>query len=185
MELVRVDEARPDSHLYTALKQGNILLFDRPPWEIPAADQEFLRGISQTDRADHKNVAYRPESDKVTGLDPKGLEDPEKLRAILRRFSQAALGFLRQFVPRYMEGCRIDYASFRSVEEEGRDLAFKKRNDLLHIDAFPTRPTGGDLILRTFVNFHPNPQPGLAHLRSIWPVSERARPPEILRALLA
>jgi hypothetical protein len=54
-----------------------------------------------------------------------------------------------------MEGCRIDYASFRSVEEEGINLGFKKRNDLLHIDAFPTRPTAGDLILRTFVNIHP------------------------------
>jgi hypothetical protein len=156
MELVTVDEVRPDSNFYTALEQGNIVLFARSPWDVPAADQDYLRGISQTDRAYHKNIAYRPESDKVTGFDPKGLDDPEKLRAVLRRFSQSALGFLRQFVPRYMEGCRIDYASFRGIEEEGRDLAFKKRNDLLHIDAFPTRPTGGDLILRTFVNIHPS-----------------------------
>ena len=30
----------------------------------------------------------------------------------------------------------------------------KKRNDLLHVDAFPTRPTGGDLILRVFTNIN-------------------------------
>jgi len=155
MELVTVEEPHPSPELYTALEQGNILMFRRAPWELPAADQEFLRSITQTSRAYHKNIAYRPESDRVTGFDENSLDDPEKLRLILRRFSEAALNFLRRFVPRYMDGCRIDYASFRGVEEEGRDLAFKKRNDLLHIDAFPTRPTGGDLILRTFVNIHP------------------------------
>ncbi len=53
-----------------------------------------------------------------------------------------------------MEGCKVDFASFRPQEEEGRDLPTKKRNDLLHIDAFPTRPTKGDLILRVFTNIN-------------------------------
>ncbi|MCU1262934.1 MAG: 3-deoxy-D-manno-oct-2-ulosonic acid (Kdo) hydroxylase, partial [Bryobacterales bacterium] len=50
---------------------------------------------------------------------------------------------------------KTDYASFRSIEEEGRDLPWKKRNDLLHTDAFPTRPTDGGLILRIFTNINP------------------------------
>ncbi len=54
-----------------------------------------------------------------------------------------------------MEKARIDFASFRPQEEEGRDLPTKKRNDLLHVDAFPTRPTRGDMILRFFTNIHP------------------------------
>jgi hypothetical protein len=156
MDLVRVDEVRPSPDWYNALEQGNLLFFPRAPWPIPADDQEFLRSINQTSRAYHKNIAYRPESDRVTGVDQKAGADAERLHSILRNFSRATLDFLRQLVPRYMERCRIDYASFRGIEEEGRDLAFKKRNDLLHIDAFPTRPTRGDLILRTFVNIHPS-----------------------------
>jgi 3-deoxy-D-manno-oct-2-ulosonic acid (Kdo) hydroxylase len=30
-----------------------------------------------------------------------------------------------------------------------------KRNDLIHTDAFPSRPTNGNLILRVFTNIHP------------------------------
>jgi hypothetical protein len=41
------------------------------------------------------------------------------------------------------------------MEEEGRDLPLHKRNDLLHIDAFPSRPTRGGRILRVFTNIHP------------------------------
>ena len=79
----------------------------------------------------------------------------ERLRTVLRAYSERALEFLRAFLPRYMHGCRVDFASFRPLEEEGRDLPTKKRNDLLHIDAFTTRPTRGDMILRFFTNIHP------------------------------
>lgn len=155
MELVAAEDARPAPELYGALEAGNILFFRHIPFDLPEASQDYLRGIAQTSQAYHKNIAFRPGPDKVTGFDDKSVADPEKLRAVLRDFSSAALGFLRRLLPRYMESCRIDYASFRGVEEEGRNLSFKKRNDLLHIDAFPTRPTGGDLILRTFANIHP------------------------------
>lgn len=155
MELITANEVRPDPSLYSALEKGNIVMFHPTPWDIPAEDQAYLRGISQTNLAYHKNIAYRPQSDKVTGFDKKTVGDAEKLHSVMRNFSCGALDFLKRILPQYMETCRLDYASFRGVEEEGRDLAFKKRNDLLHVDAFPTRPTGGDLILRTFVNINP------------------------------
>jgi hypothetical protein len=50
----------------------------------------------------------------------------------------------------------LDYASYRSIEEQGRDLSVRHRNDLLHTDAFPTRPTGGRRILRFFHNIKPS-----------------------------
>jgi len=155
MELVTVNEVRPDAEFYRALEAGNILLLPRTPWDLSSDDQEYLRGVAQSGSATHKNVAYRPESDRVTGFDRNAVADPVRLRAVLRRFSAAALTFLRSLLPRYMQSSRTDYASFRGIEEEGRNLDWKKRNDLLHVDAFPTRPTGGDLILRTFVNINP------------------------------
>jgi 3-deoxy-D-manno-oct-2-ulosonic acid (Kdo) hydroxylase len=72
----------------------------------------------------------------------------------MRNYSGRVLQFMRAVLPRYMADCRIDFASFRPQEEEGRDLPTKKRNDLLHVDAFPTRPTNGDLILRVFTNIN-------------------------------
>jgi hypothetical protein len=55
----------------------------------------------------------------------------------------------------YAEHFQLDYASFRPEQEEGRDLPVHKRNDLLHFDAFPTRPMHGRRILRCFTNVNP------------------------------
>ena len=123
-------------------------------FRFPRKNANLLRSSELSSSRHHKNIAYRPASDKVTGFDSGAVKDPERLRTVLRSYSQHALVFLRAFLPRYMEQCRIDFASFRPLEEEGRDLPTKKRNDLLHVDSFPTRPTGGDLILRLFTNIN-------------------------------
>jgi hypothetical protein len=59
------------------------------------------------------------------------------------------------FLVPYAGKFQTDYASFRPLEEEGRDLPLHKRNDLLHVDAFPSRPTRGGRILRIFTNVNP------------------------------
>ena len=151
MQLVRVDT--PDSHAENAyarsLEEGDILFFEKTPFDLPEGDQEFLRSISGVGAARHKNVAYKTSLDKVTGFESG---DAARLRSIFRSYSQRVIDFVGKLLPRYKKHWKIDYASFRSEEEEGRDLPWKKRNDLLHVDAFPSRPTNGDLILRVFTN---------------------------------
>jgi hypothetical protein len=154
VELVTVSDIQPREENYLALERGNILYFPRTPFAFPEAERELLRSTGLSSSSHHKNIAYRPTEDKVTGYDPAAVSDPEKLRDVMRTYSERALAFLWKLLPRYMEKARIDFASFRPQEEEGRDLPTKKRNDLLHIDAFPTRPTGGDMILRFFTNIH-------------------------------
>src|SRR5438270_9827165 len=56
----------------------------------------------------------------------------------------------------YASHWSLDFASFRPLEEQGRDLPLHKRNDLLHVDAFPSRPTRGGRILRVFTNLNPH-----------------------------
>jgi hypothetical protein len=58
-------------------------------------------------------------------------------------------------LPTYARAWRPDKVSFRPEEEATRRLRLKARNDLLHIDSFPTRPTHGQRILRCFVNVNP------------------------------
>lgn len=155
MELITIDETEPREENYLALEHGNILHFPHTPFPLTEQERELLRSTGLSSSSHHKNIAYRPAEDKVTGFDPAAVSDPEKLRAVMRSYSERALAFLWKLLPRYMEKARIDFASFRPQEEEGRDLPTKKRNDLLHVDAFPTRPTRGDLILRFFTNVHP------------------------------
>jgi len=73
----------------------------------------------------------------------------------MRRYSQSVVAFLTGFLAPYRANWHLDYASFRPQEEQGRDLPLRRRNDLLHTDAFPTRPTHGARILRFFNNIHP------------------------------
>ena len=155
MQLITVTDPRPRDEYYRGLEEGNVLFFPGIPFELPHADQEVLRATGQTSGSHHKNIAYRPAEDRVSNFDSASVHDPEKLRGVMRSYSQRVIEFLRSFVPRYMQNVRIDYASFRPREEEGRDLPLTKRNDLLHVDSFPTRPTSGDLILRTFTNINP------------------------------
>jgi hypothetical protein len=154
VDLITVGEIEPREDHYLALERGNILYFPCTPFALSEEERELLRSTGLSSSSHHKNIAYRPAEDKVTGFDPAVVSDPEKLRIVMRAYSERALAFLWKLLPRYMEKARIDFASFRPQEEEGRDLPTKKRNDLLHVDAFPTRPTRGDMILRFFTNVH-------------------------------
>ena len=139
------------------LEVGGILYFPQTPVPLPAADLEFLLGQQQTSSGLHKNIAYKPGKDKLSGVDEKaaGPGELDRMRQVMRRYSESVQKFLAEFLAPYRKSWRLDYASFRPLEEKGRDLPVRRRNDLLHTDAFPTRPTHGWRILRFFNNIHP------------------------------
>jgi len=139
------------------LESGSVLYFPQTPLPIPEADLKILLGQQQTGSKLHKNIAYKPNRDELTGVDAKGAstEAVEQVHDIMRRYSAGVGEFLAAFLAPYKERWAMDYASYRPLEEQGRDLALRKRNDLLHTDAFPTRPTKGWRILRFFHNIHP------------------------------
>ena len=139
------------------LEAGKVIYFPQTPVAIPEADLRTLLTGSQTDSRLHKNIAYKPNRDELTGVDEK-TSPPEavrELRAIMRRYSASVEEFLARFLASYQKRWTLDYASYRPIEEQGRDLSVRRRNDLLHTDAFPTRPTKGWRILRFFHNIHP------------------------------
>jgi hypothetical protein len=150
-ETVREREAR----LGRALEAGDILLFPRTPFPLPAEDRAFLLAQRQTDASYHKNIAYRPRQDRVTGMASTRPEDAERLRRVMRDYSRHVVAFTAGLFPSYAAAWRLDYASFRPQEEAGRRLSLRARNDLCHVDAFPTRPSGGDRLMRVFTNVNP------------------------------
>jgi hypothetical protein len=140
------------------LEAGDILYFPQTPISFRPQDLSFLLGQQQTGSTLHKNIAYKPNLDSVSGLDASttGAAELKQLQAIMRQYSQDVTRFLTRFLSPYQGRWQLDYASFRPQEEEGRDLPLRRRNDLLHTDAFPTRPTRGARILRFFNNIHPS-----------------------------
>ena len=137
------------------LEAGDIIFFPETPIKIPPEDLDFLLGHQHVFGTFHKNIAYRPLEDRITGFEAQDPSTAERLRKIMHRYSQDVLDFLGGFLGPYRSQWKVDYASYRPEEEAGRDLALRKRNDLLHTDAFPTRPTHGDRILRFFNNINP------------------------------
>jgi hypothetical protein len=126
------------------------LVFPDGGFEISPEVRTALMGATQDARVFHKNIAYKTNMDRVSGL--KDGEEAERVRPAMREYSRRALEFMARILPDYARVWKVDYASFRSIEERGRELPVNKRNDLLHVDAFPTRPVFGNLILRCFTN---------------------------------
>jgi hypothetical protein len=138
------------------LERGEILFFAATPFDLPQDDREFLLAQKQAESRFHKNISYRPKTDEIRGVERKGADDAghRQLQEVMRRYSAEVTRFTKQLLAPYAEKLALDFASFRPLEEEGRNLPLKKRNDLLHVDAFPTRPTHGGRILRVFTNIN-------------------------------
>lgn len=149
---IPADRAR---HYCAELEAGHIVFLPVSPIAILQEDRELLLGRKQTSSAYHKNIAYRPLEDRITGLDASEEAEGDSLRRILRDFSKRSVEFLSGFLSPYAGKWKLDYASYRPIEEKGRPARLHARNDLLHFDSFPTRPTNGARILRFFVNLNP------------------------------
>ncbi len=138
------------------LEKGELIFFPECPFALPREEdrqfliQQHLRPLSR------KHITYDPTRNQIKGFLRISADQQERLRTILAGFSQSVTGWLLNTLPGYRGGCQRDRASFRPEEEATRRLRHLARNDLLHIDAFPNRPSQGRRILRVWVNCNPS-----------------------------
>jgi len=159
-----------------ALEVGDLVHLPACPFPLPPAGQlEFLRR-QEPAAFGHKDVSFDPDSGRVTGLRVAHPAEARRLVDILTQFSDAATGWVKTSFPEYAPGVVRDRVTLRTAEEATRTLRLTARNDLLHVDNFPTRPANGRRILRLAVNIHAtDPQ--------VWATSERF--PELLARFAA
>jgi hypothetical protein len=137
------------------LERGDVIHFPTCPFALPAGeDQQFLLEQRLGSRA-HKNIGYDPSTRRTTGFAYRSANQAERLRELLATFARNATSWLTNVLPTYARAWRFDRVSFRPEEEATRRLRLTARNDLLHIDSFPSRPTNGYRILRLFANINP------------------------------
>src|SRR4051812_33476205 len=72
------------------LEAGDILYIPGMPFEIPAADLDFLLGRRQTGSRLHKNIAYRASEDRITGFAEDNAGDGARLLQVMRDYSRNA-----------------------------------------------------------------------------------------------
>jgi hypothetical protein len=138
------------------LERGDVIFYPDCPFPLVAGeDHGFLLEQRLGSRV-HKNISYDPATGNAAGFAYHSKEQAERLRRLLAAFADEMTAWLRRVLPRYANSWRRDRVSYRPEEEATRVLRLKARNDLLHIDAFPTRPTNGWRIFRAFVNVNPS-----------------------------
>jgi hypothetical protein len=142
--------------LAEALERGEVIQYPVCPFPLPRhEDLQFLLAQRLASRA-HKNIGYDPRTEKVTSFRRSSPEQARRLRELFAAFSEGVTRWLAGTLPRYASGWQLDRISYRPEEEATRRLRRTARNDLLHVDAFPSRPTNGWRILRVFANINPS-----------------------------
>ncbi|HEX3147866.1 MAG TPA: Kdo hydroxylase family protein [Gemmataceae bacterium] len=149
-----------------ALEREGLLYTHACPFKLPPPGQlEFLRR-QEIVAYGHKDLAFDPQRGRLTGLRKTHPAEARRLADVLAQFSIEATAWVQQTFPTYASGLVRDRVMLRTAEEATRTLRLTARNDLFHIDNYPTRATQGRRILRLSVNINTtDPQ--------VWATSER------------
>jgi hypothetical protein len=134
------------------LERGEVSFYPVSPFVIPNPSDRIFLAEQQLAGSVHKNISYDPLTGRVQGYSHQSKAHTEKLHEILSSFSRSVTEWLSSVLPTYSKQWELDRVSYRPLEEATRKLRLRARNDLLHVDAFPTRPTNGWRILRVFAN---------------------------------
>jgi hypothetical protein len=138
-----------------ALENGKIVCFPECPIDLPSAeDLEFLRQ-EMPKHLSSKNISYHPEAEKIIGI--RGTREVvERAQRILKENNVRVQAFLKKTIPALARDWMVGTASFRPLQEKGRDLPAHASNELVHVDAGAYGATHGDGIIRFFVNVNPS-----------------------------
>jgi hypothetical protein len=136
------------------LERGEVVHYPTSPFPLPeGADLAVLLEMRLAPLS--KNISYDPATDRAHGFLQTSAVQAEAARAVFARFSNDVTAWLARTIPGYAAAWKLDRGSYRPEEEAMRRLRQTARNDLLHVDAFPNRPTQGWRILRVFANVNP------------------------------
>ena len=145
-----------------ALEQGDVLFFPDLPFRLPPEEQALLRPESV--KAGSKTIKYDPDNGRVWGQ-AEGA-DAAALHSMMSRYAASTRELLGRLIPGYGAALKVGNTSFRPVEAQGRAQSKRHDDTLLHVDAFPSRPSHGERIMRVFTNVHPGAKP------RVWRVGE-------------
>ena len=133
-----------------AIEDGGVLVLPHVGFALSDRERRFLSPAWSDGRA--KNVS-------LDGARLKGArgtaEDLSELTAMVARFAQSASDLVVTLFPRYAPFVQRARTSYRPQPAVGRRVSWRKDDSRLHLDAFPSRPTHGERILRVFSNVNP------------------------------
>jgi len=146
----------------TAVETGQVLYFPHLSLDLSPQEQALLR--EDMLHAGSRNVSLG--SDGVLKHAAGTPEEQKLLAGMMDRYRQRVLTLVDGLFPAYRGALRAAPTSFRPKQVETRPQSVHADDRRMHFDAFATRPTYGERILRVFTNLNPNGVP------RVWRVGE-------------
>lgn len=158
-----LDEAQR-TRAVASLEDGRVLFLPHLAFSLVDREARFMTPAALA--SGKKNISFDPVTGTCQGSAYTGT-DKDQIASMLERFGRQAEALMRALAPGYAAGLIRARTSFRPADIEDRPSSVRQNDRLLHVDAFPTRPTHGVRILRVFSNIAPD---GAARL---WQVGEQ------------
>ena len=144
------------------VERGDVVLLPDLPFALSPEEAKLLDPTSV--KQGTKTIKYDPQTGRAWGY-AEGV-DAGAVKAMMARYAEVTRGLLDALIPTYGAALKIGNTSFRPVEAQGRDQSKRHDDTRLHVDAFPSRPSHGERIMRVFTNVHPGTKP------RVWRVGE-------------
>lgn len=145
------------------LEGGCVLFFPNLTFDFGAGNNDLISQRWADGKA--KNISYRGDDHPLRGAQGNK-EDLLRLKGVLAQYAAAAESLIKHLCPHYVPHLKKGFTSYRTASVEGRKSSWRKDDSRLHLDAFPSNPTGGKRLLRVFSNVNPNGVP------RVWRVGE-------------
>ena len=166
-QIVEIDfidwaEAHSRPEWTAAVEAGKVLYFPRLGFAVQPEEQALLREDTLAPKS--RNVSLG--ADGVLKGAAGSAQDQQALAAMVGRFGQQALQLVDDLLPEYKGQLRVAPTSFRPKQVETRAQSVRADDQRMHVDAFPSRPSYGERLLRVFTNLNPHGVP------RVWRVGE-------------
>jgi hypothetical protein len=156
-EINQWQEYLPDStqhNAINALEEGNILFL--PKLDFPLLKNELQFLTSEYADPNSKNISLQCNTQRLWGVRHLSNDQHLQLKRMLTRYCQAAHDLIRNLFPHYSRQLITGRTSYRPQQAANRKSSYRKDDQRLHVDAFPSAPNQGKRILRVFTNINPH-----------------------------
>jgi len=136
-----------------ALEAGSVLYMPRLAFALTENERRFLSPHWSDGKS--KNISIEGSVRSIKGAVGSDQERTD-LGEMLERFARGAIDLVVALCPSYAPHLVRARTSYRPLAVTARDISWRKDDSRLHVDAFPSRPTHGERILRVFSNVNPS-----------------------------
>lgn len=145
------------------LEHGGVLFLPNLGFHLAPDEQRFLSPAWSDGKA--KNIYLRGNERSIRGAQGSA-DDLAAMSQLIERYALSAKQLITHLLPSYADYAKPANTSLRCIEAAGRKTSWRKDDSRLHADAFPSKPTHGERILRVFTNVNPDDKP------RVWKVGE-------------